>query len=98
VADTVGNETAAKLFRRIREGGRFGYASVFPADAAATNPTVEVTRVFARPDASKVREFADDIRDGAFSLPISQRLPLREAATAQALMQKGGAGKIVLVI
>jgi NADPH:quinone reductase-like Zn-dependent oxidoreductase len=98
VADTVGGETAARLFRKVRAGGRFGFASVFPADAQATNPTVEVTRVFARPDASKVREFADDIRDGTFSLPISQRLPLRDAATAQTLMQKGGAGKIVLVI
>jgi NADPH:quinone reductase-like Zn-dependent oxidoreductase len=98
VADTVGGETAAKLFRKIKDGGRFGYASVFPADASATNPTVEVTRVFARPDPSKVREFADDIRDGAFSLPISRRLPLRDAATAHALMQNGGAGKIVLLI
>jgi NADPH:quinone reductase-like Zn-dependent oxidoreductase len=98
VADTVGGETGAKLFGKIRNGGRFGYASVFPADASATNPTVEVTRVFARPDASKVREFADDIRDGAFSLPISRRLPLRDAAAAHALMQKGGAGKIVLLI
>jgi NADPH:quinone reductase-like Zn-dependent oxidoreductase len=98
VADTVGGETAGKLFRKIRKGGRFGYASVFPADVAATNPTVEVTRVFARPDASKIREFADDIRDGAFSLPISRRMPLRDAAIGHALMEKGGAGKIVLLI
>jgi NADPH:quinone reductase-like Zn-dependent oxidoreductase len=98
VADTVGGETAAKLFRQIRKGGRFGYASVFPSEAAATNPTVEVTRVFARPDPSKVREFADDIRSGTFSLPISQRLPLRDAAAAHTLMQTGGAGKIVLLI
>jgi len=98
VADTVGGETAAKLFGRVRNGGRFGYASVFPPEASATNPTVEVTRVFARPDASKVREFADDIRDGTFSLPISRRLPLRDAAAAHTLMQNGGAGKIVLVI
>jgi NADPH:quinone reductase-like Zn-dependent oxidoreductase len=98
IADTVGGETAAKLFRRIRKGGRFGYASVFPNEASATNPTVEVTRVFARPDASKVREFADDIRDGKFRLPISQRLPLRDAAAAHTSAQNGGAGKIVLVI
>jgi NADPH:quinone reductase-like Zn-dependent oxidoreductase len=98
VADTVGGETAAKLFGKIRNGGRFGYASVFPSEASATNPTVEVTRVFARPDASKVREFADDIRDGTFSLPISRRLPLRDAATAHALAQNGGAGKIILLI
>jgi NADPH:quinone reductase-like Zn-dependent oxidoreductase len=99
VADTVGGETAAKLLRKIRGGGRFGYASVLPADAPATNPTVEVTRVFARPDASKVREFADDIRDGKFVLPISRRLPLRDAATAHELMQNGGAaGKILLLM
>jgi NADPH:quinone reductase-like Zn-dependent oxidoreductase len=58
---------------------------------------VTVTRVFARPDPSKVREFADDIRDGHFQLPISQFLPLRDAARAHALLEKGGAGKIVLV-
>jgi NADPH:quinone reductase-like Zn-dependent oxidoreductase len=98
VADTVGGETAAKLFSKVKNGGHFGYASVFPDGVSATNSTVKVTRVFASPDASKVREFADDIRDGKFVLPISQRLPLREAAKAHALVQKGGAGKIVLVI
>jgi NADPH:quinone reductase-like Zn-dependent oxidoreductase len=53
--------------------------------------------VFARPDASKVREFADDIRDGKFLLPIGRRLPLRDAAEAHALAQRGGSGKIILV-
>jgi NADPH:quinone reductase-like Zn-dependent oxidoreductase len=71
---------------------------MFPADAQAKNPSVEVARVLAKPDPSKVREFADDVRDGAFVLPISQRLPLSEAAKAHALLEKGGAGKIVLVI
>jgi NADPH:quinone reductase-like Zn-dependent oxidoreductase len=97
VADTVGGETAAKLFAKVKNGGNFGYASVFPDGVSATNPSVKVTRVFARADASKVREFADDIRDGKFVLPISQRLPLEDAAKAHALVQKGGAGKIVLV-
>src|SRR6202011_2194400 len=82
VADTVGGETAAKLFSKVKNGGNFGYASVLPDGVPATNLTVKVTRVFARPDASKVREFADDIRDGKFVLPVSQRLPLREAAKA----------------
>jgi NADPH:quinone reductase-like Zn-dependent oxidoreductase len=98
VADTIGGETAAKLLGKVRAGGRFGYASVLPDDASARNPTVEVSRVFARPDPSKLREFADDIRDRKFVLPISQRLPLGEAAAAQELMQKGGAGKIVLLL
>lgn len=98
IADTVGGETAAKLLGRIRPGGRFGYASFLPPDAQALNPAVEIARVFARPDASKIREFADAIRDHVFALPISQRLPLREAAKAHALMEAGGAGKIVLVV
>jgi NADPH:quinone reductase-like Zn-dependent oxidoreductase len=97
VADTVGGETAAKLFGRVKNGGNFGYASMLPDGVAERNPTVTVTRVFARPDASKVREFADDIRDGKFVLPISRRLPLRDASEAHVLAQRGGAGKIVLV-
>jgi NADPH:quinone reductase-like Zn-dependent oxidoreductase len=97
VADTVGGEVAAKLFARIKAGGSFGYASVFPEGAAAANPSVSVTRVFARPDPSKVREFADDLRDGKFILPISRRMPLAEAAQGHSLMEKGGAGKIILV-
>jgi NADPH:quinone reductase-like Zn-dependent oxidoreductase len=96
VADTVGGETAAKLFAKVKNGGRFGYASVLPEGVAATNTSIKVTRVFARPDASKVREFADDVRDGHFVLPISQRLPLEDAAKAHAMAERGGAGKLIL--
>ena len=97
VADTVGGATAAKLLRKVRAGGRFGYASVLP-EAAANEAAVEISRVFAQPDPSKLREFADDIRDGKFWLPISQRLPLSDAGAAHALLEKGGAGKIVLTM
>jgi NADPH:quinone reductase-like Zn-dependent oxidoreductase len=97
VADTVGGATAAKLFGRVKDGGNFGYASVLPEGTAAQNPTVTITRVFARADASKVREFADDIRDGKFVLPISRRMPLAQTSKAHALAEQGGAGKIVLV-
>ena len=96
-ADTIGGEIAAKLIGKVRAGGRFAYASILSDDASARNPTVKTSRVFVRPDPTKIREFADDIRDGKFILPISQRLPLREAAAAQELMQKGRAGKIVLL-
>ena len=97
VADTVGGDTAAKLFGKVRNGGSFGYASVIPDGLSKSNPTVSITRVFARPDASKVREFADDVRDGKFVLPIGHRLALRDAAQAHTLGQRGGAGKIILV-
>jgi NADPH:quinone reductase-like Zn-dependent oxidoreductase len=97
VADTVGGEMAATLLQKVRKGGHFGYASVLPEGAPSLNPTVTITRVFARPDTSKIREFADDVRDGKFILPIARRMSLKEAGEAQKLAQAGGAGKIVLV-
>ncbi len=97
IADTVGGEVAAKLIAKVKPGGSVGYASVLPEGTAAQYPAVEITRVFAKPDPSKVREFADDVRDGKFVLPIARRLPLQDAAEAQVLAEKGGIGKIVLL-
>jgi NADPH:quinone reductase-like Zn-dependent oxidoreductase len=97
VADTVGGEVGAKLLAKVKAGGRFGYASVLPGNAAASYPQIKVTRVFAQPDPSKVREFLDDIRDGRFVLPIGRRLPLKDAAEGHRLGEKGGIGKILLI-
>jgi NADPH:quinone reductase-like Zn-dependent oxidoreductase len=97
IADTVGGEVAAKLIAKVKQSGSFGYTSVLPESAAAQNPTVNITRVSARPDPSKVREFADDVRDGKFVLPIGRRMPLRDAAQAHVLGEKGGIGKILLL-
>ena len=97
IADTVGGESAAKLIAKVKQSGSFGYASVLPESVAAQNPTVKITRVRAQPDPSKVREFADDVRDGKFVLPIGRRMPLRDAAEAHVLGEKGGVGKIILL-
>src|SRR6202167_5012737 len=98
IADTVGGAVAAKLIAKVRQSGSFGYAAVLPESAAAQNPTVKITRVRAQPDPSKVREFADDVRDGKFVLPIGRRMPLRDAAEAHVLGEKGGIGKILLLM
>jgi len=97
IADTIGGDAAAKLMGKIRQGGSFGYASTLAEDAAAQHPAVKITRVQARPDPSKVREFADDVRDDKFVLPIGRRMPLRDVAEAHVLGEKGGIGKIVLL-
>jgi NADPH:quinone reductase-like Zn-dependent oxidoreductase len=97
IADTVGGAVAAKVIAKVKQGGSFGYASVLPEGTAALYPAVKITRVFAQPDPSKVREFADDVRDGKFVLPISLRLPLRDAAEAHTMAEKGGSGKIILL-
>jgi NADPH:quinone reductase-like Zn-dependent oxidoreductase len=97
IADTVGGDVAAKLLAKIKQGGSFGYTAMLPEGAAGKYPTIKVKRVLAQPDPSKVREFADDVRDGKFILPIGRRLPLRDAAQAQILAEKGGIGKILLI-
>jgi NADPH:quinone reductase-like Zn-dependent oxidoreductase len=97
IADTVGGEAAAKLAAKVKEGGSFGYTAVLPEATAAQHPKVKIKRVFARPDPSKIREFADDVRDGKFVLPIGRRMPLRDAAEAHVLGEKGGTGKIILL-
>ena len=97
IADTVGGNLAAKLIAKVKQNGSFGYAAMLPESAAAQNPTVKITRVLAQPDPSKVREFADDVRDGKFVLPIGRRMPLRDAAKAHVLVEKGGIGKILLL-
>jgi NADPH:quinone reductase-like Zn-dependent oxidoreductase len=98
IADTVGGAVAAKLIPKVKQNGSFGYASALPQNAAAENLTVKITRVSARPDPSKVREFADDVRDGKFVLPIGRRMPLCDAARAHVLGEKGGTGKILLMM
>ena len=97
IADAVGGAVAAKLIAKVRQNGFFGYASVLPESAAAQNPTVKIARVRTQSDPSKVREFADDMRDGQFVLPIGRRMPLRDAAEAHVLGEKGGVGKILLL-
>jgi NADPH:quinone reductase-like Zn-dependent oxidoreductase len=97
IADTVGGEVAAKLITKVKQSGSFGYTAVLPESAAAQNPTVRIKRVLAQPDPSKVREFADDVRDGKFVLPIGRRMPLCDAAEAHVLGEQGGVGKILLL-
>src|ERR1700676_3508517 len=97
IADTVGGEVAAKLIAKVKRSGSFGYTSVLPESAAVENPKLKITRVFTKPDPSKVREFADDVRDGKFILPIGRRMPLRDAAEAHVQGEKGGIGKILLL-
>ena len=97
IADTIGGDVAAKLIAKIKPSGSFGYTAELPESAAAQNPAVTITRVLVQPDPSKVREFADDVRDGKFVLPIGRRMPLRDAAEAHVLGEKGGIGKILLL-
>ena len=96
VADTVGGRTAEKLISKVKPGGV--YASVVGAPQnAAKYPSVKVVPVFSKFDRKTLEFMAEAVRDGKLVIPISQKLPLSEAAEAQAAAEKGGVGKILLV-
>ncbi len=96
VADTVGRTLAEKLIARIKPGGV--YSSVVGAPQnAAKYPSVKVVPVFSHFDRGTLQYMAEAVRDGKLVIPIGAKMPLREAAEAQALAEKGGIGKILLL-
>ncbi len=96
VADTVGGRTAEELIAKVKPGGVF--AAVVPSPRnAAMYPAVKAVFVFSKFDRKTLEFMAEAVRDGKLVIPISETLPLSEAAQAQAAAEKGGIGKILLV-
>src|ERR1700689_4498215 len=95
VADAVGGRTAEKLIAKVKPGGV--YASVVGAPQnAAKYPSEKVAPEFSKFDRKTLVFMAEAVRHGKLVIPISQKLPLSEAAQAQAAAEKGG-GKILLL-
>lgn len=96
VADTVGGRTAEKLIAKVKPGGV--YSSVVGAPQNATEyPSVKVVQVWSKFDRRTLEFMAEAVRDGKLVIPIGSKMPMGEAAAAQAAAEKGGAGKILLV-
>ena len=96
VADAVGGRTAEKLIAKVKPGGAFAAVNGTPQNAAEY-PSVKVVSVFSKFDRETLEFMAEAVRDGKLVIPIGERLPLSEAAKAQADAEKGGIGKILLV-
>jgi NADPH:quinone reductase-like Zn-dependent oxidoreductase len=95
VADTINHDVAAKLIAKVKSGGNFG-SVLGPPSNAALHPTVQVNAIMAVPDPKTFVHYGEAVRDGKLKLPIDSLMPLSEAAAAQALGEKGAAGKIIL--
>jgi NADPH:quinone reductase-like Zn-dependent oxidoreductase len=96
VADTVNGKTAEQLIAKVHPGGVFASVVGAPQNAAKY-PSVKVVPVFSKFDRKTLEFMAEAVRDGKLVIPISRKLPLSEAAEAQAAAEKGGIGKILLV-
>jgi NADPH:quinone reductase-like Zn-dependent oxidoreductase len=96
VADTVGGKLAPKLLAKIKPGGVYS-SVVGPPPDAALHPLVRINPIMAQANAETVAHYGTALRDGKLRVPVDRTLPLAEAAGAQAMAEKGGVGKIVLV-
>ncbi|HEX6501917.1 MAG TPA: NADP-dependent oxidoreductase [Terriglobales bacterium] len=96
IADTVGGRTAQKLIAKVKPGGVYASVVDLPQNPAEY-PSVKVVHVFSKFDRKTLEFMAEAVRDDKLVIPISQKLPLRAAAEAQAAAEKGVAGKILLV-
>ena len=96
VADTVGGKTAEKLIARVKPGGVFASVVGGPQNAAKY-AGVKIVPVFSHFERSTLQFMAEAVRDGKLIIPIGPRMPLSDAAKAQAMAEKGGIGKILLV-
>jgi NADPH:quinone reductase-like Zn-dependent oxidoreductase len=96
VADAVGGRTAEKLIAKVKPGGVFASVVGVPQNAAEYL-SVKAVFVFSKFDRRTLEFMGEAVRDGKLVIPISLKLPLSEAAEAQAMAEKGGVGKILLV-
>jgi NADPH:quinone reductase-like Zn-dependent oxidoreductase len=96
VADTVGGRTAEQLIAKVKPGGVFASVVGAPQNAAKY-PSVKAVFVFSKFDRETLEFMAEAVRDGKLVIPIGLKLPLSEAAKAQATVEKGGVGKVLLV-
>ena len=96
VADTVGGKLAPKLLAKVKPGGAYG-SLVGPPKDAELHPLVRVKPMMAGPNPGTVVHYGEALRDGKLMLPIDRVMPLAHAGEAQAVAEKGGIGKVVLV-
>jgi len=96
VADTVAGETAQKFMGKVKSGGIF--ASVLPPPGNAKEyPSVKIVSVGAHPDSELILRLGQAVKEGKLKIPISRKVPLKDAAAAHAAIEGGLAGKILLL-
>jgi NADPH:quinone reductase-like Zn-dependent oxidoreductase len=97
VADTVDGAAAEALIARVKAGGIF--ASVLgPPQNSGKFPGVKVVPVFVVSDPQTLIQMAKAVIEGNLEIPIVERIPLKDAAKAHTLVERGASGKVLLVV
>jgi NADPH:quinone reductase-like Zn-dependent oxidoreductase len=96
IADTIGGETAIRLLSSLKKGGTLSTVGTDPV----TNPDgldVSIVKFGNRSDAAVLSRAAKAVLTGDLSILPPRKIPMSDAATAHELVERGGAGKIVLI-
>lgn len=96
IGDTVGGEVIGKLILKLKKGGVLG--SVIGKPPAAEGKDVQVEAFSVQPNPQRLQELAKAVQNGELTIPIVERLPLREVSSAHQRAEKGGAGGKVILL
>jgi NADPH:quinone reductase-like Zn-dependent oxidoreductase len=96
VANTVRGATAEKLLSKVKEGGTFASVTGVP-DSAKSRPSIRTVAFVSKQDTETLLYMAKAVREGRLKIPISQKLPLRDAPQGQIAVEKGAGGKVLLL-
>lgn len=97
IADTVGGETAEKLFAHLRADGVFA-STAFPPPNPPVASTQRFTSLVVSFDGPRLQRFARELAEKRREMPVARQLPLAEVAQAHRLMEQGGVGGKILLI
>lgn len=99
VFDTVGGETLERSFSVLKKGGFLVSAVNSPSEAVSTAHSVQGAKVFAKPNAARLKEVAALIDAGLVKTIVETILPLKEVRKGHESSQSGHTrGKIVLQV
>ena len=96
VADMVGHEVIDQILPHIRKNGVL--ATVLGRPKSAEGRDLRVVEVWSQPDSARLGELGREVARGEFSIPIGKKFQLSQVREAQQLAEKGGIGKIVLIV
>jgi NADPH:quinone reductase-like Zn-dependent oxidoreductase len=96
VANTVRGKTAEQLLGKVKENGIFASVTGVP-DNAKDYPSVRCIAFVSKQDPNTLLYMARAVKDGRLKVPISNKLPLKDAPQGHTMVEKGIAGKILLV-
>lgn len=95
IADTVGHDVIQKLMPHIRPNGVL--ATVLGAPPGSQGKGFRVEQVWSHPDSKRLRDLAEAVAKGEFSIPIAKRMKLSQIREAQTTAEAGGVSKILLI-